>query len=257
MSTARAGGGGGGGGRGAVLWYGICKYCSPSKQTSRDLLSRAASLVVSRAWRWRASPSSPLKLSRWQKRGREREHGSSPTIPRPSRRRGSAWTALLRACDFTPSAVPISLSWLPFHLHSTTLSALQPFICLCHVASHPSINPLHPAGQPAVTTPWVVAPRAAGAWGEHHRHDGGHRGKGRGSCHLYGSLPAPGVQDLACCVALVNASVGIPYHVRRASRKRSLPIARYSTRYLLFSHQQLHAAPSQRCGPAARLCMRE
>ena len=89
------------------------------------------------------------------------------------------------------------------------------------------IHPCHPTPQrlpilldsPLSPTPWVVAPRAAGAWGTRWRAP-------RQGTRIVPSVwlaAGPVVQDLACCAALVNASVGIPYHVRRASRKRSLP----------------------------------
>lgn len=111
----------------------------------------------------------------------------------PSRADAEAAHGLLPPPDFTPTAYskgnpypylflrPAS-SWLSFHLHYCYFqlasdphqnSFLQPFICLCHVASHPSVHLCHQSPQrlpilldsPLSPTPWVVAPRAAGAWG--------------------------------------------------------------------------------------------
>ena len=58
-------------------------------------------------------------------------------------------------------------------------------------ATLPSITSIHPAGQPAVTNAVGGGTACGCCVGDTNRHDGGHRGKGRGSCHLYGSLPAP------------------------------------------------------------------
>jgi hypothetical protein len=190
VRSARADGGGGGGrqGGGGVVWYGICKYCSGSKQTSRDLPSTAA--VVSRAEHGDGELPHLLRAnSRGRQRGRE---PNSPTLYQATRYQdqadaeaASAWT--VAATRLHTNSLPqsyeitrthISLSWLPFPSpliaiysqlasdpHQT--SSLQPFICLCHVASHSSVPSMTfiLLDSPLSPTPWVVAPRAACAWG--------------------------------------------------------------------------------------------
>lgn len=186
--------------------------------------------------------------------GRQQQPASSVVFrfsaPLPSRRRGSAWTAASAATS-RPARAHEGSGRVSISVHTLVLAAipspLPPALTKAAACSLSSVSatfrpinqaaPLHPAGPPAVT--------GRGWW---HRvrlvcggHDGGHRGKGRGSCHLYGSAD-PVVQDLACCAALVTR----PYHVVGHS-KRSLAF-----------HQRLTApSTSQRCGPAARLCMRE
>lgn len=232
--------------------------------------STVARSQQSRAWRWRASPSSPRKLSCRQQRGRG---PNRPTLYQDqSRRRGSAWTVaatrlhtntLHQSYEVTRSYPYLSvLATILISTNSYTLSlpawphqnsSLQPFICLCHVASHPSVLAVPSItsillDSPLSPTPWVVAPRAAGEWGntmcrlQTHRHDGGHRGKGRGSCHLYGSLPAPSYR--------INGSrmlCGIGKRIGRGAVSRGLGQSQASARCSLgtryFPTSELHCTP--------------
>ena len=250
MKTAARGGGGGGG-----VWYGMQVVAAVrNRRAGMRCLLREGKQRQS-AEHARASPSSPPKLSCWQRGSVWPTAAASSVVsrfsaPLPSRRRGSAWTAASAATSRPARAhegsgrVFISVRTLVLAAIPSPLPPALTKAAACSLSSVSAtfrpINqaaPLHPAGPPAVT--------GRGWW---HRvrlvrggHDGGHRGKGRGSCHLYGSAD-PVAQDLACCAALVTR----PYHVVGHS-KRSLAF-----------HQRLTApSTSQRCGPAARSCMRE
>jgi len=158
----------------------VCRCLQASGNKRTRMLSLGAGKERQSA---ELSPSSPLELScwwPWQQRGRQ----LSVVFRSPPHYQADAEAAHgLR--HFTPS-----ISYRTVHapcLHPKRphqSSSLQPFICLCHVAPHQSRN--------ASPSCWTArCHQACGRW---HRvrlvrggHDGGHRGKGRGSCHLYGS----------------------------------------------------------------------
>lgn len=141
-------------------------------------------------------------------------------IAKVTRTHTSAHSLALATILISTSNPPTSPKQLPAAFHLS--------LPRCH-QSPPSIlldSPLSP-------TPWVVAPR-----------------QGTRIVPSVWLAAAPVVQDLACCAALVN----------RISRSRitcTRPVASPRCSLLNISHRRLHAAPSQRYGPAARLCMRE
>ena len=136
----------------------------------------------------------------------------------------TATSSLLETLTKTASCSPSSVS-----------ATLRP-IHLCHQT--PQRLPIL-LDSPLSPTPWVVAPRAAGAWGTRWRAP-------RQGTRIVPSVwlsAGPVVQDLACCAALVDAStVASPYHVHLSSQVAS---ALAASLHVIFppANCTLHARP--------------
>lgn len=135
----------------------------------------------------------------------------------------------------------------------TKNSSLQPFICLCHVASHPSVPsiPPHPAGQPADIN--AVGGGTACGWCVGTRWRAPRQGKRIVPSIWLSCSAGPVVQDLACCAALVDASVASPYHVHPCPVAVASALACLATCSFPPANCTLHARPSQRCGPCCKI----
>ena len=128
---------------------------------------------------------------------------------------------------------PCAQPHLGYHSISTTaafsLLEILTKTASCSLSSvSATLRPIHLCHQPPKRLPvlldcprsptsWVVAPRAAGASGTRWRAP-------RQGTRILPSVwlsAGPVVQDLACCAALVDASVASPYHVHPASQVAS------------------------------------
>ena len=167
------------------------------------------------------------------------------------------------------SALRPASSWLPLPLHlhplllpyyfqlaSSRPSPPKQLLAAFHLSlprCHQPINPFILLDSPLSPTPWVVALRAAGAWGTRWAPTAARHARIVPSVWL---SAGPVVQDLACCAALVDASVASSYHVHPSSQVAS---AARCLATCNFPTSELHAAREtspNAAGFAARLCMR-